>query len=128
MKISDLTDYLSQFDSDFEVTIGPQSAGSANYVDLGFIIPDGGAPRREDSPDAPDVILVDGTPLSVCHKAPLEVERSVHDIVAFNVEGFDETTNSLQVRYGKVYEGEGDEFSVTCSQCGAFQDITVVEL
>jgi hypothetical protein len=48
MTIKDLIDYLNQFPSEYEVTLGPQKASETgeptpDYIDLAVVIPDGSA-------------------------------------------------------------------------------------
>lgn len=69
------------------------------------------------TPDMPTIVLIGGEPRSSCCSETLEVSRGVNDTVTFAPEAWDAATNTLDVRYAKVYPGEADEFEVECSRC-----------
>ena len=78
-------------------------------------------------------VLVNGTtePRSSCHQAEINVSREVSDTVVYwpreVVPAEGEWPVRLVVNYGKVYEGEGGDYKVTCSECEAPIDVEVEE-
>jgi len=67
-------------------------------------------------------------PCSSCCNEELEVQREVTDTVAYAAEGYDPETETLTVRYLKVYEGSADAFTVECSRCHKEVECEVEEL
>lgn len=54
---------------------------------------------------------------SPCCGVPIDVRRTVHDVVTYDAKDLDGDT--LLVTFSKVYEGDTSPFEVTCSGCGS---------
>lgn len=75
-------------------------------------------------------VVVNGSlpPRSSCCNEELQVQREVSDTVAFSPESYDPETKTLEVRYWKVYDGEGGDYTVECSRCCNSIECDVEEL
>lgn len=108
---------------------GPDDEGLYDCLDCGIFFD----PTQEDddtrgtrataTEPAPPLVNADGT--SGCCNATLEITREVCDTLAYTAEDFEDGV--LSVSFRKSFDGDGGDYSVSCTRCGKGIDVEVEE-